>query len=396
MNRFVRYFLRSYRRVSSSLSAGLFLALLAGASSSAFAKTNHHAYVANNVDGTVSVIDTRNNTVTATIGGFTSPYGLAVSPNGNLLYVRNAGTTNLSVVDTETNTVAATIDVGFDLDNGGAAVSGPSVAFSRRGDRAYVANLIQDTLVVIDPDTSSVVKTLPLPAGFQPLAVAVSPEGDKVYVGGSGGIMVVDVTGSAPIVNIVPTSVIFDLVITPDGKKLYGSNAAAGNQNLLVIDAGTNSLEDTIHLTPGLFVAGLAVAPDGRHVYVAALASTTSTVTVLDTADNSIDTTITADGMSLSQLAITPNGRKLLAINVRGFPNPPDSTVAVIDTRDNTLTTAAITVGRVPFAIATQPSPRDRKDRDHDADDRRDQDKRHRRDRDDDHDDRDNDRDHTR
>jgi DNA-binding beta-propeller fold protein YncE len=128
---------------------------------------------------------------------------------------------------------------------------------------------------------------------------------------------------------------------------------------------------------------------------VAALASTTSTVTVLDTADNSIDTTITADGMSLSQLAITPNGRKLLAINVRGFPNPPDSTVAVIDTRDNTLTTAAITVGRVPFAIATQPSPRDRKDRDHDADDRRDQNKRHR-DRDDDHDDRDNDRDHTR
>ncbi len=394
MNRFVRYFLRSHRSIFSSLSAGLLLALLAGTSSSAFARTNHNAYVANNVDGTVNVIDTRTNTVTATISGFTNPYGLAVSPNGKLLYVRNAGTANLTVVDTETNTVATTINVGFDLDNGGAAVSGPSVTFSRRGDRAYVANLVQDTLVAINPDTSSVVTTLPLPAGFQPLAVAVSPEGGTVYVGGSPGIMVVDVKGSAPIVNIVPTSVIFDLVITPDGKKLYGSNAAAGN--LLVIDAGTNSLEDTIHLTPGLFVAGLAVVPDGRHVYVAALAGTTSTVTVLDTADNSIDTTITADGMSLSQLAITPNGKKLLAINVRGFPNPPDSTVVVIDTRNSTLTTISITVGRVPFAIATQPSPRNRKDRDHDADDRRDQDEHHRRDRDDDHHDRDNDRDHIR
>lgn len=402
MNRFVKYFLRSRRSVASSLSAALFLALLAGASANALAKTNHNAYVADDVDGTVTVIDTRNNTVTATIRGFIRPSSLAVSPNGNLLYVLNNGTANLSVVDTETNTVTASIDVGFYLFNGGLGVTGPSVTFSRRGDHAYLANFTQDTLVVINPDTSSVVATVPLPAQFQPIAVAVSPEGDKVYVGGSGGIMVVDVKGSAPIVNIAPISVIIDLVITPDGKKLYGSNAIAGSLDLLAIDATTNSLEETIHFTPDLFVAGLAAAPDGRHVYVAGFSRSSSTVTAIDTADNSIDASIIASGMTLSQLAFTPNGRKLLATN---FPGNPHNTVVVIDPRDNTLTTS-IVVSR-PFAIAIQSPLRIRKDcdhadersdrddhhrRDHDADDCRDQDGHHRRDH---GDDRDNDRDHS-
>lgn len=411
MNKFVQYFLCSRRSIASSLSAALFLALLAGASANAHAKTNHNAYVADDADGTVTVIDTRNNTVTAMISGFIRPSSLAVSPNGNLLYVLNNGTANLSVVDTETNTVTATIDVGFYLFNGGVGETGPSVTFSRRGDRAYLANFTQDTLVVINPGTSSVVATVSLPAQFQPVAVAVSPQGDKVYVGGSGGIMVVDVKGSAPIVDIAPTNSVFiDLVITPDGKKLYGSNAAAfstpvGNLDLVVIDLTTNSVEDTIHLTPGLFVAGLAVAPDGRHVYVAG-ASFSSTVTVIDTVDNSIDATIIADGVTLTQLAFTPNGRKLLATNLHGPPGTPDNSVIVIDPRDNTLTTS-IMVSR-PFAIATQSPLRIRKDCDGDADDRNDRDDHHRRDHDaddcrdqDDHhgrdhdDDRDNDRDHT-
>src|SRR5262249_44039721 len=66
--------------------------------------------------GTVSVIDTASNTVTATIPVGIIPYGVAVTPDGSTVYVANedpathAGT--VSVIATATNTVTATIPVG--------------------------------------------------------------------------------------------------------------------------------------------------------------------------------------------------------------------------------------------------------------------------------------------
>jgi YVTN family beta-propeller protein len=63
--------------------------------------------------------------------------------------------------------------------------------------------------------------------------------------------------------------------------------------------------------------------------------------------------------MSFTALAITPDGRKVLAVNLRGFPSPPDSTVAVIETQTNTVA-ASVTVGHIPFGIATQPTKKRR------------------------------------
>ncbi|MFF3684429.1 YncE family protein, partial [Streptomyces sp. NPDC002187] len=46
----------------------------------AAAQTGTFAYVANSVDGTVSVIDTATNTVTTTIPVGSGPFGVAVTP----------------------------------------------------------------------------------------------------------------------------------------------------------------------------------------------------------------------------------------------------------------------------------------------------------------------------
>jgi YVTN family beta-propeller protein len=64
------------------------------------------AYVTNNGDGTVTVIDTANNTVVGTpipVGG--SPFGVAVTPDGKHAYVTNSGSSNVSVIDTAINMV---------------------------------------------------------------------------------------------------------------------------------------------------------------------------------------------------------------------------------------------------------------------------------------------------
>ena len=103
-----------------------------------------HAYVTNSDFGNVSVIDTASNTVVDTIpvgGGF--PTGVATTPDGihppeggdrrhqPLAYVTNQVDDIVSVIDTASNTVVATIPVG-DNPNG--------VAFTPDGTRAYVTN----------------------------------------------------------------------------------------------------------------------------------------------------------------------------------------------------------------------------------------------------------------
>lgn len=84
-------------------------------------------YVANTVDGTVSVLEIDVNVtpvaaVIATIEVGTEPYGIAMAPNGTKAYVSNARSNSVSVIDTATNTVIKTI-----------TPVGPSVGAEPRG-----------------------------------------------------------------------------------------------------------------------------------------------------------------------------------------------------------------------------------------------------------------------
>jgi YVTN family beta-propeller protein len=67
------------------------------------------AYVANTVNGSVSVIDTATRRIVRNIFVGTEPYAVALTPNATKLYVANARSNDVSVVDTLTNRVVRTI-----------------------------------------------------------------------------------------------------------------------------------------------------------------------------------------------------------------------------------------------------------------------------------------------
>ena len=75
-----------------------------------------YAYVAGAVPaastGSVSVIDTATDTVSATVSGGTNPRGIAITPDGAYAYSTGLGSDDVSVIDTATNTVSTTISVG--------------------------------------------------------------------------------------------------------------------------------------------------------------------------------------------------------------------------------------------------------------------------------------------
>ncbi|MEW6734408.1 MAG: hypothetical protein AB1489_23985 [Acidobacteriota bacterium] len=99
-------------------------------------------YVANAVDGTVSVISTATNQVTKTIKVGSEPRAVVLSPNGTRLYVANSTANSVSVIDTKTDTVIKTIE---------AVGSRPyALAITNDGDfddndeRLYVTNFISE------------------------------------------------------------------------------------------------------------------------------------------------------------------------------------------------------------------------------------------------------------
>src|SRR5690349_2951423 len=87
--------------------------MLASACGKPSARTRR-AYVSNEADGTVSVIDTRAERVIATIRVGKRPRGVRVSPDGARLYVALSGSDAIGVVDLDKLRVLRTLEGGHD------------------------------------------------------------------------------------------------------------------------------------------------------------------------------------------------------------------------------------------------------------------------------------------
>jgi YVTN family beta-propeller protein len=130
-----------------------------------------NAYITNfDATGTVSVINTATNKVTATIPVGSYPFGVAVSPNGARVYVANNGSETVSVIDTVTNQVIANIRTRGSV----------GIAASQDGRRVYGANIGDQTVSVIDATTNTLIANVPV--GLYPYGVAVTPDSRKVYI----------------------------------------------------------------------------------------------------------------------------------------------------------------------------------------------------------------------
>ena len=144
-----------------------------------------YAYVANSVDGTVSVLNT-NTYAQSPISVGTPASGqnpgsntavLTVTPDGSRVYVTNANDDNVKVIRTSDNTVIGTIAVG-DNPRG--------IAVNPAGTLVYVANSSSTTISVIDSTGGPGTVVATLTAGQFPRELAVNPAGTFLYVANNG------------------------------------------------------------------------------------------------------------------------------------------------------------------------------------------------------------------
>jgi YVTN family beta-propeller protein len=308
------------------------LRLAVGVSCAAQVSAQPFAYVLNQADDTVSVIDTATNTVTATIPVGSGPLGVAVHPTGSTVYVTNQGggtnTDTLAVIDSATNTVTTYVPVG----------SRPfGVAVHPDGSAVYVTNAFDDDVSVVDTSTNMVTATVAV--GSQPIGVAVHPAGTFVYVANFLGhsISVIDAAtlSVTDTVTIGAPSGPWAVAVHPAGTFAYVTDINISR--VLVIDTVSNALATTV--TVGVQPNGVAVHPAGTFAYVSNLLS--DSLSVIATASHTVLLSVPVDGPN--GVGVHPSGSTVYV------PDGNDQ-VTLIDSATNTVT-SAIPVGDAPIGF---------------------------------------------
>ena len=77
-----------------------------------FNPSNNNIYAANRDSGSVSVIETNNDTVIKSVAVGASPHALVFNPSNNNIYVTNRDSGTVSVIETNNNTVIKNVTVG--------------------------------------------------------------------------------------------------------------------------------------------------------------------------------------------------------------------------------------------------------------------------------------------
>ncbi len=230
-----------------------------------------------------------------------SPFSLAITPDGKQIVTANYLNETVSVIDLATRLARPPIKVGGDP---------VGVAISPDGRRAYVPNNADGTLSVIDLAADRTVGP-PIEVGGEPYAVAVSPDGTRVYVSNhiSESVSVIDTaTGAAAGPEIKVGGGPTGLAITPDGKQLY---VADGFGFVYVVDTATGLVYEPIEVGLGTQPVSVAISPNGARAYVSN--SQTGTISVIDTATRTVLSEPIPVGKGVSELAMLPDGSRLMA-----------------------------------------------------------------------------------
>ena len=196
------------------------------------------AYVGDNISGPnagVAVIDTASDTVITQVPVGNQPFSLATTPDGSRLYSANFVGGSVSVIDTATNTVTATL-------SGGGMRTPTSLAVAPDGSRVYMVDFNANRLFVIDTATNTVTAGLGGLAG--PEGVSITPDGAHLYIADAANNTVTVVeTATLTITATIPVgrAPVSTLV---DGTTAYVVND--GSNNVSVIDTTTNTVTGTI------------------------------------------------------------------------------------------------------------------------------------------------------
>jgi YVTN family beta-propeller protein len=196
--------------------------------------------------------------------------------------------------------------------------------------RVYVANTGSDNISVIERPSNALLQTIAV--GDQPGTIAITPAGDKLYVGIAGGqVQVVDIS-LGTVQTTISVGGSSGIAITPDGTRAYVTGGL-----IYVIDTSTNSVTQSFSPGQELGAEYIVIKPDGSKAYVTANALFGGVVAVVDLSTNTVNKWMSGNGLT-GHIAIAPDGSRVYLGDVAHWVDTgygagflPGRTVTVFD-----------------------------------------------------------------
>jgi len=335
--------------VAVSLALVAWLALPAGARAA-------RAYVSNEDDGTVTVIDTQRLAAIATIAVGRRPRGLVLSPDGASLYVAVSGlpkcpppipeekcaklprdlkADGVAVIDTATLRQTRMLK----------GVSDPErVEISRDGHSLFITDEDAARLSVLDAARGRVIATIPV--GREPEGVRASPDGRWVLVTSETGnsVAIIDARTHAVLHTVLVGKRPRDLAFTPDSRTAYVSGEADASVYRISLPSGAPTTQ-LAQLREEARPMGLALDAARGRLYVST--GRGGTVAVISPQDGKLIGEV-AVGARPWGLALSADGRRLLTAN------GPSGDVSVVDT-DTLTVIGKVTTGHGSWGVVAGP-----------------------------------------
>ena len=184
----------------------------------------------------------------------------------------NSAGDNVHLIDPITNEVVGEIS-GIERAHGAAAAPD--------GSHIYVANEADNTVDVVNVESLSVTKKIPLSG--HPNNIAITPNGEKVYVAiaqAPGAVEVIDTASGETTAVVSVHGGVHNVYVTPDGK--HAVAGMIGARNLTVIDTATDLPVWTTYFDLGIRPMTFEANADGSTKRVYAQLSNFNGFGVLD------------------------------------------------------------------------------------------------------------------
>ncbi len=172
-------------------------------------------------------------------------------------YVVNERANSITILDKNRLQVAAVLATG----------QGPrDLALDRSRARAYVPLAGEDTLLLLDMGGQEIIDRLRLPMGDEPVAAALTPDGDLLVIAnfGSDTVMLAEAASLIETARIPVGDGPCAVEIDKGGRRAYVLNRWAGTVS--VLDLGSRLLAATIPVDPQPLAA--AMSSDGERLFV--------------------------------------------------------------------------------------------------------------------------------